>query len=318
MGMGRLSINMDILSVYDIANNPPNDWTLANCQGNTSRRQFFNKLYGAKMHKRNFQARKTMKNAIFITCFNCEKQLPRLCEKILKVDKGLQSNGWLDIYIIDNQSRDNTFKQASNCQEKLEAHGFNVHKVRNKQNHGLGGSHKVAFTITKKEGFNFCCILHGDDQADPKDLAELGGLFCQYDAMLGSRFSRRSRLDGYSKLRIAGNLIINSLYTIVIGKWVKDLGSGLNIISNKIASDSEINNFTDGMYFNTSLLMLIMEKYSYKFFPIVWREADQTSNARNLEIAANIVKNLLSTRFLRSSYGEKRYQSIDKYQYEVL
>ena len=258
-----------------------------------------------------------MKNAIFITCYNCEKQLPRVCEKLLMHNKKLRSNGWVNIYIIDNQSTDRTFEVANSCQQKLSTHGFNTYKVRNKLNHGLGGSHKVAFTITKQENLDFCCILHGDDQADPHDLAQLGESFKQYDAMLGSRFSRKSRLQGYSKARIAGNLMINCFYTLVVGRWVKDLGSGLNIISNKIASDPKINDFTDGMYFNTSLLMLIISKYSYKFFPIVWREADQTSNAKNFEVAGNIMKNLISTKLMRSPYGQKRYQAIDKYQFEV-
>ena len=258
-----------------------------------------------------------MKNAIFITCYNCEAQLPRVWAAIQKHATTLKSNGWTNIYLIDNQSKDETFRSAKNGQKELQLLGFNVYTVSNKRNYGLGGTHKVAFMITNSNNYRYCCILHGDDQADPSDLASLKSSFTNYDAMLGSRFSKRSTLLGYSKSRILGNLLINAIYTIALGKIVKDLGSGLNIFSGEVTSSPDINHFPDGMYFNTSLLMLILEKYSYKFFPIVWRETDQTSNARNTEVAVNIIKNLISTKLFRTPHGQRQFETIDKYEFKV-
>lgn len=87
-----------------------------------------------------------------------------------------------------------------------------------------------------------------------------------------------SRLIGYSKLRIWGNYGFNLLFSLVVHKSVKDLGSGLNLYKVKTLKSKYYIQYPDTLYFN-DLMILASCYYKQKmmFYPISWREEDQVS-----------------------------------------
>ncbi len=86
--------------------------------------------------------------------------------------------------------------------------------VRNNENYGLGGSHKVAFSYAIKNEFDYMIVLHGDDQGRIQDMLPLlqSGKYKNYDACLGGRFAPGSSLEGYSKFRTFGNRVFNIIF----------------------------------------------------------------------------------------------------------
>lgn len=213
-----------------------------------------------------------------IPCYNCEKQIKR-------VISSLENNSFYqyfdEILIIDNKSSDGTVAGAVNAVEKTNL--SNVRIVENSKNIGLGGTHKVAFRYAIKRNASHLAILHGDDQGDISNLIKIidGGNHNKYDCCLGSRFSFKSKLVGYSKFRIFGNIIFNTIFTLSSKHIIKDLGAGLNIYKINAIQDNRIFSFSNDLTFNCYMLLFsVSQKHKINFFPITWREDDQISNVK--------------------------------------
>ena len=244
-----------------------------------------------------------------IPTYNCEKQIPRVLDEI--GDK--LASKVVEIAIIDNRSTDNTIKVALNYKKSGRLKKLHVYK--NKTNYSLGGSHKVAFLRAKKLGMTHVVILHGDNQAKSNEVNRLISyvqLHPETQTVLGSRFSKGSILSGYSWKRIWGNRILNVVYSIFTFRKCKDLGSGLNLFALRDLDENTYLGFADKLTFNFELLLdLIKRKINFAYVPITWREEDQTSNARNFNIAKIAFINLMQWRFNKTkleSHSAKDYE----------
>src|SRR5262249_46284606 len=142
---------------------------------------------------------------------------------------------------------------------------------------------KVAFDYALRHGFSHCVVLHGDDQGDLRDLLPLldAGEHRRYDCLLGSRFMRGARLEGYSLFRTLGNQALNALFTAGTRRGVLDLGSGLNCYAARYLRTRDYLRYGDDLTFvYHSLLGIFAGGHPYRYFPIRWRETDQVSNVR--------------------------------------
>jgi len=100
---------------------------------------------------------------LFIPTYSCQQQILRVLSEI---DKNVQN--YIDeVVIIDNRSRDNTINEAILASEGILKR---LTILRNNQNYNLGGSIKHAFIYALKNNYDYMITLHGDDQADIRDL----------------------------------------------------------------------------------------------------------------------------------------------------
>lgn len=247
---------------------------------------------------------------LFIPGYNCEKQVIRVLKQL---DKNVMK--YIDeIIFVNNRSTDNTESAVLNFKEQSK---LPIKVLRNDQNYNLGGSHKVAFNYAKTNKFDYVIVLHGDDQGNIHDLLPYleNGEYKKYDALLGSRFLKGSKLIGYSKFRIFGNKVFNVIFTICIGRRIKDLGAGLNMYKVSILENDFYHKFPDRLTFNCCMLFAHdFYKHSIKFFPISWREEDQVSNVKMVSQAMTTLKIALNYRFKKKVVlGEYRENIIDKY-----
>ena len=215
---------------------------------------------------------------VAIPAFNCENQITRVINHF-----NINSQELIDtVIIIDNRSNDKTlFKAIEAGKKKFTQCNFRVFK--NSKNYGLGGSHKVAFNYAIKNKFDYVAILHGDDQGSFDDLYIIlkKNSLVNFDCLLGSRFMKGSRLQGYSLIRTFGNIIYNKIFSFGVNYKIKDLGSGLNLYRVKSLKNNYFTKFPDDLTFNyVMILASIHFKQKIKFFPISWREEDQISNVR--------------------------------------
>ena len=99
---------------------------------------------------------------VFIPGYNCEKQVKRVLDQFdSDVTKKLT-----DIIFVNNRSTDNTEETVLKYKNKK----LNIKVLRNNENYNLGGSHKVAFDYAIKNKYDYVIVLHGDDQADIRDI----------------------------------------------------------------------------------------------------------------------------------------------------
>lgn len=215
---------------------------------------------------------------IFIPMYRCEKQIPRVLAQIARLGDGQKR--FAEVLVVDNGSPDGSISAAAQAIESL---SIPARVIRNRENYSLGGSHKVAFLYALAHGFTHVVVLHGDDQGCIEDLLPIldAGRHRQADSLLGSRFMKQSRLSGYSRFRIFGNLVFNGAVSALSGHTVKDLGSGLNIYQTRYLEDKFFLPFPNDLTFNVYLLLYgAYVRSRFDFFPISWREEDQVSNAK--------------------------------------
>ena len=259
---------------------------------------------------------KKNKILLFIPGYNCAKQIPRVLGQI---DKKMSE--YIDeIIVINNRSTDNTEKTVLNY--KAKEFMPKIHVLRNDDNYNLGGSHKVAFNYAIKNNFDYVIVLHGDDQGNIHDLMPYleSKEYERHDALLGARFMKKSKLQGYSRFRTFGNCVYNLLFSIVVHRKIYDLGSGLNMYKVNSLKSEYYYKFPDKLTFNYCMIMAVhYYKQNIEFFPITWRESDQASNVKLASQAFNVL-GMLGKYMLKHSYikSELRDKPIEKYTYKEI
>ena len=242
-----------------------------------------------------------MKIAIGIPCYNCENQIPRALQEIDSVLNEIPEVS--EVFVIDNQSKDSSLNVSIETIKKLNHKSkFSVYK--NKLNVGLGGSHKIAFNLTIKNNLTHLMIFHGDHQASALDMKALVQLSTQNKetTVLGARFINLSLLNGYSYIRIAGNIILNWLYTVACFRKIYDLGSGLNLFKVLDIQQEKLKAFDNGFTFNMDLLLhLIEQKINFIYVPIRWSTTDQISNAHALKVGSKTLTKLVQWKLNKKS-----------------
>lgn len=217
------------------------------------------------------------KTMLFIPAYNCSIQLKRILKKIFEHEYSF----FQEIVIINNCSTDNIEDMVHKF--SVDHPAMPITLLRNNENYGLGGSHKVAFQYAVENHYEYLIVLHGDDQGDLADIVPYitNGAYVDYDSMLGSRFSKGSRLVNYSLFRIFGNKLFNIFFSIILGKRIYDLGSGLNMYKVEYIKNRFYMGFPDTLSFNVFMLLYGVYCGSrFCFFPLTWREEDQVSNVR--------------------------------------
>lgn len=234
---------------------------------------------------------------VFIPAYNCEKQISRVVAQFTPDIQQLVDC----IAVIENRSTDGTLDAARRAlAEALPSERYLL--LRNCQNNGLGGSHKVAFNLALDHDFTHLIVLHGDDQGSIDDLVPFlrSGAFQEWDCLLGGRFMRGSRLQGYSMMRTVLNRGCNLLFSAITLRDVRDLGAGLNMYRVAAFQDRKYLNFVNSLSFNQVLLLYsIAARHKMRFFPLTWREDDQISNVRMARMGVQLARNVLSFTFAR-------------------
>ncbi|MDR3598279.1 glycosyltransferase family 2 protein [Clostridium sp.] len=244
---------------------------------------------------------------LFIPGYNCEKQIVRVLNQIdYEVLQYVH-----EIIMVNNVSTDNTEQKVI---EFIEQHSeIPLKLLRNNDNYGLGGSHKTAFNYAIDNNFDYIIVLHGDDQGSVHDLLPVlkNETYKKYDCCLGARFIKGSKLKGYSKTRIFGNIIYNCLFSLVVRKRIYDLGSGLNMYSISMLRSKFYVRFPDNLIFNDCMILASdYYKHNILFCPISWREEDQVSNVKMIGLCVGLLKMALKylikkEKFIKSELREE-------------
>jgi dolichol-phosphate mannosyltransferase len=241
---------------------------------------------------------------IFIPSYNCAPQIKPLLEE------GAVSAFRLadEVLMLDNRSQDGTSASAEEVKNRL---GISHLKIaKNETNVGLGGSHKIAFRYAETHGFDLLVVLHGDNQASPRDVERLvreSGSHPELDAILGDRFSVPSGLQGYSWHRTWGNIGLNFIFSLLLGKRIRDLGSGLNLFKVGSLMRLPFESYSNGCDFHTEMLLdIIGGGWKIKYQPILWRESDQKSNINPFAYGLKILKTLLHWRIKKAGLFRSR------------
>ncbi|MDA9697301.1 glycosyltransferase family 2 protein [Candidatus Pelagibacter sp.] len=242
-----------------------------------------------------------MSKILFIPVYNCKIQIKRLIEKIK--NKNLDSLN--EILFVDNRSSDGTLEtiveETTYIKKKITI-------IQNDYNYGLGGSHKVALNYALNNNYKDLIVFHGDDQGNVDDLEMIisKDIDRNFEFILGSRFMRKSILNNYSFIRIAGNIFFNFIFSVVTFKKLSDLGSGLNLIRLDNLDIKQIESFPNNLTFNYNLILYICYfKKKFLFVPITWSETDQISNVKYLRHVFQMCSIILNYMISKKNFFKK-------------
>lgn len=235
-----------------------------------------------------------MKNLLFIPCYRCAPQIVRVLKKIQP-----HLHFFDEVIIIDNISPDET---AARALAFVKEHQLpKVRVMQNPDNVGLGGSHKLAFSYALENNFDHAVILHGDDQGELSDFVpvlEMARTKELDSFWMGARFHPSSRLEGYSLFRIFGNVVFNSLASLLATRTIFDLGgSGVNLFPVKLLKEHQFKTYSNDLTFHVFLLLNAFRlQQRVTFTPVSWKEDDQISNVKLVSQSLKLLK-LLRTFF---------------------
>ena len=203
-----------------------------------------------------------MSLSIIIPVYNESSQITKTLKKVLSVKKKIKE---LEIVVVNDFSTDNTqsiVKKLSNTYKNLKL-------IQNKKK-GLGSAIQTGIVNSKKK---FICIFMGDLSDDVNDLYKYYSNInnTQLDAILGTRFSSKSKITDYPIIKLILNRIFNNFVKIIFLSKYNDFTNAFKIYRRKtllkilpIVSE----------HFNVFLelpLKIIARKYKYSIIPINWK-----------------------------------------------
>ena len=169
-----------------------------------------------------------------------------------------------EVLIINDFSEDDTLAKS---QKVFENH--KNFKVFNNEKKGLGGA--INLGISKSEGTKIA-IMMADLSDDINDLIKYNNLIDEknLDAVMGSRFIKDSKVEGYPFQKLVLNRIFNFFVSIIFFNKYNDYTNAFKIYKKKALKDimplvSESFNI-----FLEIPLKIISRNYSYEIIPINW------------------------------------------------
>jgi dolichol-phosphate mannosyltransferase len=169
-----------------------------------------------------------------------------------------------EILIINDFSEDGTLENA----KALFKDNKNF-KVLNNEIKGLGGAINLGIKMSK--GINIA-IMMADQSDDINDLIKYNELMNleNYDAILGSRFLKKSKLLDYPFQKLILNRIFNIIVAVVFWNKYNDYTNAFKIYKKKVLLEIRPLISESFNIFLEIPLKVISRKYKYKIIPINW------------------------------------------------
>ena len=173
------------------------------------------------------------------------------------------SNLNYEVLIINDFSKDDTLEKAKNL---FKNQNF---KVLDNQKKGLGGA--INLGIKEAKG-SFIAIMMADQSDDINDLIKYNTLINtgDYDAILGSRFMKESKVSNYPIQKLVLNRIFNYFVGLIFWNNYNDYTNAFKIYKKKTLNEISPLISESFNIFLEIPLKIISRKYKYKIIPINW------------------------------------------------
>lgn len=155
-----------------------------------------------------------MKIFIVLPLFNEEKRIAEVLKEVIKYN--------LPIVVVDDGSRDDSFKVASK---------FKVASLRHKVNLGKGAAMKTGVDYAFSKGAEAIIFMDSDGQHNPSNLVSFEEKLNskEYDVVLGSR----NLSFGVPLVRYLGNKLSSLIIRFIFGIYVSDPICGFRALTKK-------------------------------------------------------------------------------------
>tara|TARA_B100000073_G_scaffold257018_1_gene216927 strand:+ start:642 stop:1361 length:720 start_codon:yes stop_codon:yes gene_type:complete len=203
-----------------------------------------------------------MSLSLIIPVYNESAQIINTIKEIYKIKKKIKD---FEILIVNDFSTDETVKIIKSANKSFKK----IRLIQNKKK-GLGSAMQTGILASKKK---YVCIFMADLSDDINDVFKYFKTIDKndFDAVFGTRFSSKSKIQKYPLFKFLLNRIFNNFVKLLFLNKYNDFTNAFKIYKRKTLIDimpivSE--------HFNVFLempLKIISRKYSYTIIPINWK-----------------------------------------------
>ena len=232
---------------------------------------------------------------IFIVAYNAETTI----EKVLsRIPSSLHQDG-VEVLIIDDFSRDETFLNGLRYQQSHSA--FKITVLRTPENQGYGGNQKLGYRYAIDNGFDIVALVHGDGQYAPEKLPALLAplLAGKADAVFGSRMidKRAARAGGMPFYKWLGNQILTSFQNRMLGTQLSEFHSGYRLYSTNALARIPFEKNTNDFHFDTEIIIqFVLKGLRIAELPIPTFYGDEICHVNGLKYAWDICRSTIKGR----------------------
>jgi glycosyltransferase involved in cell wall biosynthesis len=234
---------------------------------------------------------------IFVVAYNAEKTIAKV---IFRIPTSLLETYEVDVLIIDDSSRDDTFARCHTVSKNVNL-PFRLTVLFNPVNQGYGGNQKIGYRYAIENGYDFVALIHGDGQYAPECLPELleplrSG---RAEAVFGSRMlTPNGALRGGMPLyKFAGNKILTWLENWLLKSKLSEFHSGYRLYETRALAAIPFERNSNDFHFDTEIIIqLMVARLRIEELPIPTYYGDEICYVNGIKYALNVMTAALKAR----------------------
>ncbi len=202
--------------------------------------------------------------SIVIGCYNEEESLPQLFSQIRRMLRMLDKSYSLDIVLVDDGSKDNTYKMLMDFKKKILNKRISVNVLKHNTNKNLGAALKTGFRHIKGD-----LVITADADCTyslldvPKLLSYLDK---NTDIVVASPYHPKGSSDIRPRYRLWLSKATSKIYGVLIGSHIHTFTAIFRVYRRKVIDDVKIK--SDGFIAVTELLVYAIKNgYRVKEMP---------------------------------------------------
>ncbi len=202
---------------------------------------------------------------IIIPTYNESKNIVRLCEKIMSMEKSF------DILVVDDNSPDGTGELA----EKMSSMHSEIHVMRRPSKMGIGSAYIEGFQWGLKKDYELFFEMDADFSHNPEDLFRMTETINDCDLCVGSRYIEGGGVINWPLWRMLLSKFAARYYTRVItGMPMNDATSGFKCFRRTVLEKIDFNKIhSEGYSFQIEMHYRIWKKgFRIKEIPIIFTD----------------------------------------------
>ncbi len=226
---------------------------------------------------------------IFIVAYNAETTI----EKVLSRIPASLHSADVEVLIIDDSSKDQTFANGLRFQQH--SAGFKITVLRTPRNQGYGGNQKLGYRYAIDHGFDIVALVHGDGQYAPEKLPALLGPLVreEADAVFGSRMidKRAARAGGMPFYKWLGNQVLTTFQNWMLGTALSEFHSGYRLYSTAALAQIPFEKNTNDFHFDTEIIIqFVLRKLHIAELPIPTFYGEEICHVNGMKYAWDVFK----------------------------
>jgi glycosyltransferase involved in cell wall biosynthesis len=231
----------------------------------------------------------------FVVAYNAETTI----EKVLsRIPASLHQED-VEVLIIDDSSKDETFRSGLRFQQNHTALKMTI--LRTPENQGYGGNQKLGYRYAIDNNFDFVALVHGDGQYAPEELPNLVAPLVagEADAVFGSRMIDKAaaRAGGMPLYKWVGNQVLTTFQNRMLETRLSEFHSGYRLYSTAALAQIPFEKNTNDFHFDTEIIIqLVLKNLRIAELPIPTYYGDEICHVNGMKYAWDVFKAMCRAR----------------------